>query len=132
METEIETIKSAYAALNRGDIDGFIRDFDAQIVRIEFEGSPMAGEFHGIEAVKAHVAAGRSTWAEGTCEPERFITVADKIVVSCHVRVRLRDQTEWLEGRTTDVFAFSNGKVIEFRSFADERDALEFAGIEAG
>lgn len=126
-ETEIEILKQAYAALNRNDIDGFVRDFDPQIERIEFEGSPMTGEFHGIEAVKTHVTAGRSTWAEGECSPEQFTVVGDKIVVSCHVRVRLNDQTKWLEGRTGDVFTFRNGKVIEFRTFADEQSALEWA-----
>lgn len=89
----------------------------------------MAGEYHGIEAVMEHVIAGRSTWAEGACEPERFVTAGDKVVVCCHVRVRLNDQTEWLEGRTADVFTFRNGKVIEFRTFADERPALEYAGV---
>jgi ketosteroid isomerase-like protein len=127
MEAEIEAIKSAYAALNRGDVDGFVKDFDPQIERIEFEGSPMAGAFHGIEAVKAHVIKGRSTWAEGACEPERFMTAGDKVVVCCHIRVRLKDQTDWLEGRTGDVFTFRDGKVIEFRTFADEQEALEYA-----
>ena len=128
MKAEIESIKSAYAALNRGDIDGFVKDFDAQIVRIEFEGSPMAGAFHGIDAVGEHVSAGRSTWAEGACEPDRFIIAGDKVVVMCHVRVRLNGQTDWLEGRTADVYTFCDGKMIEFRTFADESDALEFAG----
>lgn len=127
MEAEIEAVRQAYAALNGGDIDGFVKDFDPQIERVEFEGSPMAGAFHGIEAVKAHVAKGRSTWAEGGCYPERFMVAGDKIVVSCHVRVRLNDQTDWLEGRTGDVYTFRNGKIIEFRTFADESDALEFA-----
>jgi Ketosteroid isomerase-related protein len=127
MENEIKILKQAYAALNRGDIDGFIKDFDSQIDRVEFEGSPMAGEFHGIEAVRTHVEAGRSTWAEGTCEPEQFTVVGDKIVVSCHVRVRLKDQTDWLEGRTGDVFTFRNGKVTGFRTFADDQQALEWA-----
>lgn len=125
-----EIVKHAYAALNRGDVEGFVKDFDPQIVRIEFEGSPMAGAFYGIDAVKVHVAQGRSTWAEGACEPERFVVAGDKIVVSCHVRVRLKDQTEWLEGRTGDVFTFDNGKVIEFRTFADEKQALNWARSE--
>ena len=129
MEAQIDAIKSAYAALNRGEIEGFVKDFDPQIERVEFEGSPMAGTYHGIEAVIAHVAQGRSTWAEGSCEPERFVTAGDKIVVSCHVRVRLKDQTDWLEGRTADVYTFRNGKVIEFRTFADENEALEWAGV---
>ncbi len=128
MEVEIEAIKDAYSALNHGDIDGFVRDFDPQIERIEFEGLPMAGAFHGIESVKAHVAQGRSTWAEGTCEPTRFITFDYKVIVFCHVRVRLKDQTDWLEGRTADVYTFRDRKVIEFRTFADEEEALEYAG----
>lgn len=56
------------------------------------------------------------------------MTARDKVVVSCHVRVRLKDQTDWLEGRTADVFTFRDGKVIEFRTFAEENDALEFVG----
>ncbi len=128
---EIEAIKEAYAALNRGDIEEFVAAFDPEIVRIEFEGSPMAGIFHGIEAVKAHVTHGRSTWAEGGCEPQQFIVASDKVVVSVHVRVRLKDQTDWLEGRTADVYTFRNGKVIEFSTFADEQKAFEFAGAEA-
>lgn len=127
-EVDPNILRDAYAALNRGDIAGFVKDFDPDIVRVEFEGSPLAGEFHGIEAVKAHVATGRSTWADGACQPEQFTVVSDKVVVSCHVRVRLKDQTDWLEGRTGDVFTFRAGKVIEFRTFADEKDALEYAG----
>lgn len=125
-----EAVREAYAALNRGDIDGFVKDFDPQIVRVEFDGSPAGGTYRGIEAVTAHVTQGRSTWTEGACEPERFIVAGDKVVVPCHVRVRLKDDTDWLEGRTADVFKFRNGKVIQFRTFADEHEALEWAGAD--
>lgn len=127
MVDHIEAVKGAYAALNRGDVDGFVKDFDPEVVRVEFEGSPTGGTYRGIEAVREHVVAGRTTWAEGACEPTNFVVKGDKVVVSCHVRVRLKDQTDWLEGRTTDVFTFRDGKVIEFRTFADEQPALEFA-----
>lgn len=130
METEVEVLRQAYAALNRGDIDGFVKDFDPQIERIEFEGLPMAGAFHGIESVTAHVAQGRSTWAEGACEPERFVVSGDKVIVFCHVLVRLKDHNAWLDGRTADVYTFRDGKVIQFRTFADEQQALEYVGVE--
>lgn len=130
MGAEIKAVIEAYAALNRNDIDGFVKDFDPQVVRIEFEGSPSGGTYHGIDAVKAHVIKGRSTWAEGACEPERLIAAGDKVVVTCHVRVRLKDQTDWLEGSTGDVFTFRDGKVIEFRTFAEEKDALKYARAE--
>lgn len=132
MVDQIEAVKAAYAALNRGDIDGFVKDFDPEIVRVEFEGSPTGGTYRGIEAVEEHVVAGRSTWAEGGCEPQRFVVSGEMVVVTCHVRVRLKDQTNWLEGRTGDVFTFREGKVIEFRTFAEEKPALEFAGVGSG
>jgi len=48
--------------------------------------------------------------------------------VFLHVRVRLKDHTEWLDGHIADVFTFRNGKAVQFRTFADERQALEWAG----
>ena len=130
LEAETEAIKQAYAALNRNDIDGFVKDFDPQIERVEFEGSPAGGTYRGIEAVKAHVAQGRSTWAEGSCEPTGFSTVGDKVVVSVHVRVRLKDRTDWLEGTVTDVFTFRDGRVTQFYSFAEEQQARTWARSE--
>ena len=42
-------------------------------------------------------------WAEGSCEPGRFIVAGDKIIVFVHVRVRLKDNEEWIEARLADV-----------------------------
>ena len=129
LAAEIEAIKDAYAALNRNDIEGFAQILDPQIERIEPDGFPTAGTYRGLEAVKEHVSQGRSTWAEGACEPERFTVAGDKIVVLIHVRVRRKDPTEWIDGRIGDVFTFRNGKAIQFRTFADEQQALEWAGV---
>jgi ketosteroid isomerase-like protein len=38
---------------------------------------------------------------------------------------------EWREGRLADVYTFRNGKAIQGRSFADRRQALEWAGVKA-
>lgn len=109
--------KAGLFCFSCGDIEGFAKDFDPPIVSIEFEGSPNAGAYSGIDDVKAHVAKGRSAWAEGSCEPERFVAAGDKVVVVAHVNVRLKGRKDWLEGRTGDVFTFHNGRVIEFRTF---------------
>ena len=36
----------------------------------------------------------------------------------------IEDQTDWIDARIADVFTFRNGKAIQFRSFADELEAL--------
>lgn len=124
---ETVALRQAYAAINRNDIEGFAQILDPQIERIEPEGFPTSGTYHGIDAVKEHVAKGRSTWAEGVCEPTHFVAAGDKFVVSLHVRVRLNGHTDWIDARIADVFTFRNGKAVLFRTFADESEALAWA-----
>ncbi len=128
LSAEIEALRGAYAALNRGDVAGFVRVLDAQIERVEPPGFPMSGTYRGLDAVSAHFTEARGAWAEGACEPERFTVVGGRVVVIVRVRVRLRDETAWREGRVADGFAFRDGKAVVFRTFLDEREALEWAG----
>lgn len=124
---EIEAIRESYAALNRGDVPGFVRLFDADVDRIEvFSGISC----HGLAAVTEHVAMARATWAEGGCEPQRFAVAVDRVIVFVEVRVRMKTETDWRQGRAVDIYTFRAGKVIEFRTFADERQAAEWAGAQ--
>lgn len=111
-------------------MQGMIRDFDPQIVRVEPEGFPTAGTYRGIVDVQEHVRTGRATWAEGSCEPEKFLVKGDKVVVYLHVRVRLHGATDWIEGRFADGFVFRDGRIIEYRTFGERAQALEWAGIQ--
>jgi ketosteroid isomerase-like protein len=131
MNNEIDVLKQFFAALNRNDMQGITKYFDPQIVRIEPEGFPTAGTYRGIAEVQEHLTKGRGTWAEGTCEPEKFLTNGDKVVVYLHVRVRLKDSTDWVGGRFADGFVFRDGKITQYLSFGEQLDALKWAGIEA-
>jgi uncharacterized protein len=131
LATETEALRELYAALNRNDIPGTIKALDPQIEWIELIEYPEGGTYHGLADVEVHISQARGTWAEGSCEPERFIVVGDKIVVFVDVRVRLKHETQWREGRLADVYTFRNGKAIQVRSFADRRRALEWAGVKA-
>jgi ketosteroid isomerase-like protein len=130
MNNEIEVLEQFFAALNRNDMHGIPTYFDPQIVRIEPEGFPTAGTYRGIVEVQEHLTKGRGTWAEGTCEPEKFLTKGDKVVVYLHVWVRLKDSLDWVDGRFADGFVFRNGKITQYLSFGEQLDALKWAGIE--
>src|SRR5262245_8348542 len=127
LAAETEALRGAYAALNRGDISGFVKVCHPQVERNEEVVSPGAGIYRGLEAVTAHLAQARGNWAEGSCEPERFITAGGKIIVFAHVHVRLKHEKEWREGDTADVYTFRDGKVIGWRLFIDQRQALAWA-----
>ena len=130
MPSEINLIRKVYSAINQNDTKKALRNFDANAVRREFEGTPNAGVFKGMAELEKHFESGRSTWAEGACDPQEFIEKDDKVAVIVHVKVRLKEKTEWLEGYTADIFQFKDGKVIEFRTFAEKEKAFEWAGIK--
>lgn len=130
MKTETEALKQFFAAINRNDLKAVIKDFDPEIVRVEPEGFPTAGAYRGIAEVQEHVRKGRGTWAEGTCEPEKFLVNGDKVVVYLHARVRLKDSTDWVDGRFADGFVFRNGRIVQYLSFGERAEALKWAGIK--
>lgn len=125
---EIQTVKEIYSALNRNDVSTFLSFFDPKIKRFETFG----GHYHGLDELKTNFSQGRETWAEGSCEPEEFTVADNKVVVLVHVKVRLKNKTEWIDGKVTDVFAFKSGKVVEFHSFDDRNEALKWAGAKSG
>lgn len=131
LAVETNAVREAYAALNRNDVPAFMQIFDPQIERIEFAELPIGRTFRGLEAMRAHAVEGRGSWAEGSCEPERFMVAGDRVIVFVNVHVRLKNETEWRDGRVVDVFTFRDSKAIQFRSFADERLALEWVGVKA-
>ena len=131
LAAEIEAVKETYAAINRNDIPAAVNAFDPQMEWIEPPNYPGAGTYRGHAEVMANISKGRNTWAEGSCELERFIVAGDKIVVFVHARVRLKDRTEWIDGRFADVYTFRNGKAIQMRSFGERQEALEWAGAKA-
>jgi ketosteroid isomerase-like protein len=128
---ETEALRETYAALNRNDIPATVKGFDPELEWIEPPEYPTGGTYHGRAAVMEHLAQARATWAEGSCEPERFIVAGDKIIVFAHVRVRLKHEMEWREGDIADVYTFRNGKAIQMRHFPDRLQALEWAGVDA-
>lgn len=121
-----EIIQKIYSALNRNDVSTYLSFFDSKVSRFETFG----GRFHGLEELKANFTQGRDNWAEGSCLPEEFSVHGNKVVVFVHVKVRLKDNREWIDGHVTDVFVFQGSKVVEFNSFADRDEASEWAGLK--
>ena len=130
MGTEIDVLERFFAAVNRNDMQAITRNFDPEIVRIEPGNFPTAGTYRGIAEVREHVMKGRGSWAEGTCDPERFLESGNRVVVYLHVRVRLKGSNEWVDARFADGFQFRDGKIIQYRSFGEREEALKWAGLE--
>jgi ketosteroid isomerase-like protein len=126
----ITALRGAYAAFNRGDIDAAVEALDAQIEWTEPAEFPGGGTYHGRESVKRYLTQSRVNWAEGSSEPERFITSGNRIVVFVHAKFRNKGGNEWGDVSLADVYTIRDGKPVQMRAFADRQDALRWAGVE--
>lgn len=126
-----QTLGAFYDALNRNDLTAALDYLDPEIVRIEPPNPPTQDTttrvFRGHAEMLDHLKQGRSTWAEGGCQIEKFETTGGRVIVWVHVQVRLKDQSNWLDGHVGDVFTFRGDKIIEMRTFWDPRDAIAWA-----
>jgi hypothetical protein len=129
LEETISTLRAAYAAFNRGNLDAAVASLDAQIEWSEPAEFPGGGSYHGRDEAKRYLAQSRQAWAEVITEPEEFIPAGDRVVVFVYSRVRAKDSKEWQDMRLADVYKFRNGKAIEMRAFADRQEALRWAGV---
>jgi ketosteroid isomerase-like protein len=130
MTAQTESLEQFFAAVNRDDMQAVTKDFHPKIMRVEPGGFPTAGTYRGIKEVQEHVAKGRVTWAEGTCNPEGFFENGDRVVVYLHALVRLKGSTEWIDAQFADGFVFQDGKIIQYLAFRERADALNWADID--
>lgn len=129
--TETNSLREAYGAFNRNDVAGFVRIFDPRIEWIEPDEFPGGATYRGLDAVREHLTKSRETWAKGSCQPRRMIVAGDRIIQFVDVHVRLKQETQWREGKVIEVYTFRDGNVIEVRLFAESRQAPEWAGVKA-
>lgn len=106
-EEDVTTVRQAYEAFNRGDMEGAVQAFDPQIEWHELEGNPQAaGIFRGTDAVINEVfATVPENWEEFEADPHDFIDAGEHIIVTGHFRGQPKG-----DGGTLDAhFATSGG-----------------------
>ncbi len=124
-----EVVAQFFAALNRHELEAVHALFDPQILRIEPAGHATAGSWRGADAVLAHLRQGRGSWAEGRCDPERYLQQGDTLVVFLVAQVRRHDAVAWSGGRFADGFVVRGGRIVHYQTFWQRSEALAWAGI---
>ena len=129
-ERAIAGLRAAYAAFNRGDIDGAVTMLEPNVEWTEPAEFPGGGVYRSVESVKHYLAQSRAGAAEVISEPVQFIPSGDRIVVFVDARVLPKKSSAWQKIMLADVYTFHNGRVTQMHAFANREDALRWAGIE--
>jgi uncharacterized protein len=130
-EDNLEIVRAAYDAGNRGDWDEFFGWFHPDA---EWESDPRvpnAGIYRGREDVRRFIEDQDAPFESTVAEIERLIPSGDQVLALVKVTRRLRGSTAEMEIRIAHLWSVRDARVGRVQSFAERKRALEAIGLPA-
>jgi ketosteroid isomerase-like protein len=120
-QQNIETVKQAYAAFGRGDMDALLGTFDENVKWITPgpEDLPIAGSRTGRQAVADFFRVLDELFEFQRFEPKEFLADGDRVVVLGEDTVRVKATGRVLDFAWAHVSTLSGGKVVHFQEYGD-------------
>jgi ketosteroid isomerase-like protein len=123
--TNVEVVKGAYAALNRGDVDAALDAFHPDAVH---DWSRSIGPYQGVYRSREEA---RAFWSEFVrvldelfFEVEETIEAGPHVVAMTRVRIRGHGSGVEVEARGPHLWTLQDGRAIRFCLFQEKHEAL--------
>jgi uncharacterized protein len=129
----IETLRQAYAALNRDGIDSALRFLDQSIEFVPVpDWLPDAEHFHGHDGVRAWFAKIGEVFDIDHWEPREYVDAGDRLVISVTITGKARATGIRGQLELYQVWTVRRHKAVRMEAFLDRAQALEAAGHSEG
>jgi ketosteroid isomerase-like protein len=126
-QENVEIVRAAFEAYNRGDLDALTQFYDPDVV---FE-TLLLGTHRGNEAIRVLYEENRKTLSGYRLDPIELIDAGNKVVADVQVigvgpasQIAMEDRD-----RFALLFTIRNGRTVRQQSFRNREDALEAAGL---
>jgi ketosteroid isomerase-like protein len=127
-QENVEIVRRAYEAANRGDPDGAFRDWHSD-VELTTPAGINADVYRGRAECQAFLRDLRGAFEGFAVQPEEFIESGDQVVVIVKSRLRPKGSTAELQLRNAAVWTVRDGKVVSVNLFRNAEEALEAVGL---
>ena len=129
-QENVEIIRRAYEAYERGDLDAAVADFAPDFEYVAAGMVPgRTGTYRGPEGYKNFIAWLDEEFSDSHAQLDALIDAGDRVVVGATLRGRGRRSGIPATFTFWQVWTVANGKAVHGQGFADEAEALEAAGI---
>jgi ketosteroid isomerase-like protein len=128
-QENVERIRAALAALNRGDIDAALNDAAPDF---ELDFSRAVGPVHGVyrlDQIREALDELIGVWESVRIQADEFIEAGEQVVVPQTGYVRGRDGIE-TTARITLVWTLRDGAITRICMYQEREEALEAAGLQ--
>jgi ketosteroid isomerase-like protein len=131
-QENVEIVRSAFEAFERGDVEGILRCCDENIEITQdaelFDLLGASPRQHGHEGVLKAFAVWPDQWEDFSIEILSVRAVGDRVMVTTVNRGRGKDSGIDVEMPFTFLFSVRAGAITEWRIFMREAEALKAAG----
>ena len=116
-QQDVDTIKGAYDAFARQDIEGVMAAFDDGIDWDVPDSVPWGGHYRGKDEVGGFFGKLAEYVDELNVEPQEYIDAGDKVIVTGRHHGNIGG--EQFETRFAMVWTMAGGKAVAFKEFSD-------------
>jgi ketosteroid isomerase-like protein len=126
-----QTLRAAYAARQRGDIDGIVQHFGPEPV-FHMAGaahaSPVAMRIEGAAPFRAAMQQMITVFAMEDYDIRTILIDGDRAAVQWHATFRSTVTNDRLETDLFDLVTFKDGRIVSFMQFCDTAAAARLMG----
>ena len=128
-QENLETVRTAYAAMSQGDLETAFQAADPNLELIPPGQSPTSEPVKGVDGVIGWLADQEETVGELSLELEDLIEVGEVVVALLLLRIHPRGSEANLELRIAHLWTLRDGKLVRCEVFPEREKALEAAGL---
>jgi ketosteroid isomerase-like protein len=128
-EENVEIVRRAYEATNRGDIDTAESYIHPEIEFHTYARSPEAGVYHGKQAVREYNESLFQQFESIRFEIEELVDAGDRVVVVTTQHAVPKGGQQEMSVHVAEVWTIRDGFLAERRSYSSRNEALEAAGL---
>jgi ketosteroid isomerase-like protein len=124
-EENVEIVRAAFAALNRGDFDAILETYDPHVEFVTL----LLGTHHGKEALRTLLEENRQAMPDHRFDLEELIDAGDRVVALVQQRGAGRSSQIAVGNQIAFVFTLKERLVVRQHTFRNKEEALEAAGL---
>jgi uncharacterized protein len=127
--TNMQVVKDAYAAFQRGDIDGVLALVDDSVEWEAVKGTEGVVPTAGVRRTRRGVAeffSQLAQWADfQQFEPREFIAQGDQVVAVGSYKLTVKPTSKRVAADWVMVFTIRNGRIVRFREWTDSAQLVQ-------
>ena len=123
-ETDLDTIRASYVALNEGDVQAALDALHREAVWRESPELPSGDDFEGRAAIEQFLEGFLEQWDVFQQRVESTVRRGDRVLVNIHLTAVGRESGAEVSARYVHIWTMRDGRAAEVDAYYDAEAAL--------